>query len=142
MADSETLKEILFGAKKKAEPETPMEEGDTEGQVDVGPCGWVWVKGCKAIDVERGGSHPTVSFQYVYIGVASEFTPTMFWVEFVGEKTWRLTVEGRNLRSIYDRIQDHCLRKIRQADRDFNEENGKPFVKCIKIDGKSTEKPD
>lgn len=119
--------DILAGVK----PETVELEEDR--QQDVGPCGMVWVKGCHALSVERGGADPVVAYQYVYIGVTSEFTPGKFWVEFIGEKTWRLTVEGRNLRALFDRIGDHCLRRIRQAARDFAEDDGKPFVTKLTV---------
>ena len=129
------LKDILLGGGKgEPDPKPEVSEDDEEKALrqDVGPCGWVWVKGCKALDIERG-AEPVVSMQYVYAGVRSEFTPGKFWVEFVGMKTYRITVEGRNLRPLFDRLQDHCLRRIRQADRDFGGEEGKPFVKKIEV---------
>jgi len=74
-----------------------------------------------------------VSFQFVYISVFSEFTPTKFWVIFVGLQSWKVTIEGRNLRPLFDRMNDHCLRKVRKADRDFGEDDGKPFVTKIDV---------
>lgn len=125
MADD--LKGILFGGKPKKEP-----EHDAESE-DVGPCGWVWVKGCKAIDIERGGK-PVVSLQYVYLSVRSEFTPTKFWMVFVGLESWKVTIEGRNLRPLFDRMNDHCLRKIRKVDRDMFPDDGKPVVTGLELD--------
>jgi hypothetical protein len=109
-------------------------EEEIEGPQDVGPCGWVWAKGCRALDVERG-AEPVVSFQFVYISVMAEFTPTKFWVVFVGEKSWRVIVEGRNLRPLFDRLNDHCLRRIRQAHRgDLLPDDGKPVVTRITVE--------
>jgi hypothetical protein len=130
-----TLKEILTGGKSKPESKSPIPEDDEEKELrqDVGPCGWVWVKGCKAIDIERG-AEPVVSLQYVYISVLSEFTPGKFWVVFVGLQSWKVTVEGRNLRPLYDRLNDHCLRRIRQAHRgDILPDDGKPCVTKIEV---------
>ncbi|MCE9565790.1 MAG: hypothetical protein K8U57_27510 [Planctomycetes bacterium] len=128
-----SLKDILNGRPGKTDPAVPEDEEEKELRQDVGPCGWVWAKGCKALDIERGGKEPVVSLQYVYLGVLSEFSPGKFWVLFVGLQSWKVTVEGRNLRPLYDRLNDHCLRRIRQADRDFGGEEGKPFVTKIEV---------
>jgi hypothetical protein len=130
MADE--ISDIFLGMKGKPKNAPVEPEGD-EVPRDVGRCGMVWVKGCRAIDIERG-AEPVVSLQYVYASVRSEFTPTSFWMLFVGLESWKVTVEGRNLRPLYDRMQDHCLRRLRQADRDFGGEEGKPFVTRIKIE--------
>jgi hypothetical protein len=131
MADNLHLKDILNGAKPKPEPEGDDQEA--ESRQDVGRCGMVWQKGCKALDVERG-AEPVVSFQFVYLSVRAEFTPTKFWVIFAGLVHWKVTVEGRNLRALYDRLQDHCLRRIRVVDRDFGHEDGKPCVTKIAVE--------
>lgn len=129
-----SLKDILLsGGKARPDPVPEAAEEDEALRQDVGPCGWVWTKGCKALDIERPGK-PVVTAQYVYISVVSEFTPEKFWVMFVGLTSWKITVEGRGLRPLYDRINDHCLRRIRQADRDFGGEDGKPFVTRISVD--------
>jgi hypothetical protein len=124
----EKLSEIFASVKGKP---ASSPEPDVESE-DVGPCGMVWVKGCRALDVDRGKDNPVISLQYVYISVQAEFTPTKFWVLFVGLTSWKLTVEGRNLRPLYDRLQDHCLRRIRKVDRDFDEE-GKPVVTKLEV---------
>jgi hypothetical protein len=130
------LKSTLFGVRPdplgKKKDAFPEGEPDESKMQDVGPCGWVWVKGCKAIDVERG-AEPVATLQYVYLSVLSEFKPTSFWVLFVGLQHWKVTVEGRNLRALYDRMNDHCLRRIRKADRDFGDDDGKPFVLKLEV---------
>jgi hypothetical protein len=67
-----------------------------------------------------------------FASVEAEFTPAKFWVVFAGLTHRKVTVEGRNLRALYDRLNYHCLRRIRQADRDF-EDDGKPVVTKIKV---------
>jgi hypothetical protein len=147
-ADRDDLKSIMHGVSKRKPDPVPDHESDTEegsqksdqnGEVALSPCGMVVVKGCRAIDVERG-AEPVVSFQYVYLAVKAECTPTKFWVEFVGETTWRLTVEGRKLRALYDRLQDHCLRRIRRVERDFLPDDGKPVVTGIRVEEVMKEK--
>jgi hypothetical protein len=78
MAEKDTLKGILHGVgKRPTEPDLPLADEEIEAPQDVGPCGMVSVKGCRALDVDRGGgAHPVVSLQYVYLGVLAEFTPT------------------------------------------------------------------
>jgi hypothetical protein len=135
VADKDTLKGILHGVGKRTpEPELLIAEEEIETPQDVGPCGMVSVKGCKALDVERN-AEPVLSFQMVYLGVVSEYTPTKFWVVFSGEKSWKVTVEGRNLRPLFDRLADHCLRRIRQAHRgDMLPDDGKPVVTRITVE--------
>lgn len=101
--------------------------------VSIGRCGFVCPKGAKALDIECGAG-PVFSFQYVYLSVRAEFTPTKFKVVFVGMQSWAVTVHGRNLRRLFDRLNDHCLRKIVQADRDFGEDKDQPIVTKIEID--------
>lgn len=124
----ERLSDILNSTKPSS---PPVLEAEVESE-DVGPCGMVWVKGCRALDVDLGRDKPVISLQYVYISVQAEFTPTKFWVMFVGLTSWKLTVEGRNLRPLYDRLQDHCLRRIRKVDRDFLDD-GKPVVTKLDV---------
>ena len=129
MADRK-LEEILGLGRPK--PEAAPVELESEGPQDVGPCGWVWASGCHALDVERGAGDPVLSFQYYALGVVAEFAPGRFWVEFGLEKVWRVTVEGRDLRPLFDRLNDHRLRRLRQGTRDFDDD-GKPFVTKVTI---------
>jgi hypothetical protein len=124
------LNDILHRTKSK--PDVEEDEQDSALKQNVGRCGMVWAKGCRALDVERGGAEPVIALQYVYISVEAEFTPGKFWVLFVGLTSWKLTVEGRNLRPLFDRLNDHCLRRIRKGERDF-EDDGKPFVTKIEV---------
>ena len=77
---------------------------EPEEKADVGSCGWVRSNACAAIDIERGGTEPVLSFQYYAMGVRAEFAPGTFKVEFGLETVWRVTVEGRNLRPLFDRL--------------------------------------
>lgn len=126
MPDNEHL---LSRINPKPEPEDEQEKALKQ---DVGKCGMVWQKGCRALDVERGAEESIFSFQYVYLSVHGEFAPGKFWVIFAGLTHWKLTVEGRNLRPLYDRLNDHCLRRIRTLPRDM-EEDGKPFVTKMEV---------
>ena len=128
---AKTLEDILGTRRPTPEPETVALE--SEGPQDVGSCGWVWSNGCRALDVERGGTEPVLSFQYYAIGVRSEFAPGTFWVEFGLETLWQVTAEGRNLRPLFDRLNDHRLRKLRQGLRDFDTDDGKPFVTKLTV---------
>ena len=106
---------------------------EPEEKADVGSCGWVRSNACAAIDIERGGTEPVLSFQYYAMGVRAEFAPGTFKVEFGLETVWRVTVEGRNLRPLFDRLNDHRLRKLRQGLRDFDLDDGKPFVTKVTV---------
>ena len=128
---AKTLDDILGTRRPAPEPETVELEPD--GQQDVGSCGWVRSNACAALDIERGGTEPVVSFQYYALGVRSEFAPGTFWVEFGLETVWRVTAEGRNLRPLFDRLNDHRLRKLRQGTRDFDTDDGKPFVSKLTV---------
>ncbi len=128
---AKTLEDILGTRRPTPEPETVELEAD--GQQDVGSCGWVRANACAALDIERGGTEPVLSFQYYAIGVRSEFAPGTFWVEFGLETVWRVTAEGRNLRPLFDRLNDHRLRKLRQGTRDFDLDDGKPFVTKLTV---------
>jgi hypothetical protein len=100
---------------------------------DLGECAWVMPKGAKAIDVQKG-AEPVSTFQYVYLSVKSEFTPTEFWFVFAGEEHWKVTVKGRNLRPLYDAINDHKVRRISKIDREFTDEaRKKPEITDILV---------
>jgi hypothetical protein len=118
-----------FATKVKEEPLAD----DAEPTVAEGKCGVIWPKGAKALDIERGGE-PVATFQYVYLGVRADFSPTKFKVVFVGLQSWAVTVHGRNLRRLFDRLNDHCLRKLIQVDRDMGQDDGEAFVTRIDID--------
>ncbi|QEL18766.1 hypothetical protein [Limnoglobus roseus] len=118
-----------FAPKTSGEPET-LDGG--EAFVSLGKCGIICPKGAKALDIERAGN-PVVSFQYVYLSVRSVFTPTEFKVVFVGMESWAVTVVGRNLRRLFDRLNDHCLRKLVQTDRDFGDDKD-PVVTKIEVE--------
>src|SRR4051812_33216374 len=95
------------------DPEAVMES--------LGPGAWGFPKPVFALDVEDG-SKPVVTFQYVFMGVRSVWTPDSFTVWFKdGDEHWKLTVKGRKLRPIYDRLQEHRVRRLRVADRDFED---------------------
>jgi hypothetical protein len=107
------------------EPEAVMES--------LGPCAWCFPKPVFALDVERG-AEPVVAFQYVFLGIRATWTPESFVFEFKdGEERWRLTVKGRNLRPVFDRISEHRIRRIRRADRDF-EDGKQPVITGISVE--------
>ena len=60
---------------------------------------------------------------------------------FAGLTHWKVIFEGRNLRPLYDRIQDHCPRWIRSVHRDFAGENGKPVVTAIQVEDVTPKEP-
>lgn len=100
---------------------------------DLGPCVWAFHKPVLAIDMERPGK-AVQSFQYVYISVEAEFTPAAFTFLFVGLKHWKIVVHGRNLRPVYDRINEHRVRRIRAVERDFGQDEGKPLISRIEVE--------
>lgn len=107
--------------------------GNNDEQVEqLGPCAWVFHKPVLALDVEDGGK-PVVTFQYIYMGVRSEFKPEEFSFVFVGLESWKLVVKGTNLRSIYDRINEHRVRRIRKADRPGFGSGKEPVISAIEI---------
>jgi hypothetical protein len=106
------LDELLHAVRPPAKTPEPSEDEDLGAYV-------VYPKGAHALDIEDGGK-PVVSLQYVYLGMQSQFTPEAFTFYFKdGDEKLRLTVTGRNLRDVYNRINDHCVRKIRKADRPY-----------------------
>jgi hypothetical protein len=44
-----------------------------------------------------------------------------------------VSVKRRKLRPLYDRLKDHCLRRIRVWSSDFGEEGDKPVVTKIEV---------
>src|SRR4051794_32245694 len=104
----DTFNDLLHGIKPK-----PVESDEDLGAYVVCP------KTCLAIDIERG-AEPVITFQFHFIGPMSVYTPERF-TFFFGEKEerWQVTVAGRNLRDCFNRVSDHCVRKLRQATRDM-----------------------
>lgn len=111
-ANTRHLEDILKGvAPPDPDPDVVMES--------LGPCVWCFVKPTYALDVEDGPK-PVESFGYVYLGVRSVCTPDSFIVQFKdGDECWKVTVTGRNLRPVFDRVMEHRVRRIRKLDRDF-----------------------
>lgn len=57
-----------------------------------------------------------------------------FMIEWNIPEQWQLTVTGRNLRPIYDRISEHRIRRLRVADRDFAPDTDKqPVITKIEL---------
>lgn len=106
--------------------------GNADDQFDqqLGNCAWVFHKQVLALDIEDG-SNPVATFQYVYMGVRSDYKPGEFSFVFVGLESWKMVVKGTNLRPIYDRICEHRIRRIRKADRLFGDKE--PFIESIEI---------
>jgi hypothetical protein len=107
--------------------------GSQANDDDLGPCCMIAPKFSHALDVEQSGAKPIRTFQYMFLSVMSEMRPDEFWFVFEGEEGWKLTVKGRNLRPVYDKINDHRLRRIRAVDRDFNGNDGKPVITGIEL---------
>lgn len=124
------LEDVLKGIDPK-----PQSDGDPEAVLEsLGPCAWAFPKPVFALDIEDGPK-PVVTFGYVYLGVRSECRPDSFTVTFVGVETWRVTVKGRNLRPIYDRLQEHRVRRIRVVERDFAPDTDKqPVITKISVE--------
>lgn len=120
------LNAILNGAKPpEHDPESVME--------NLGPCAWGFVKPVYALDIEVG-ANLVVSFQYIYLGMRSEFKPGEFVIYFKdGDELWRVTVAGTNLRPIFDRVMEHRIRRLRAADRPFGDDKV-PFIKRIVVE--------
>lgn len=116
---------------------SPAQESEKPEGEDLG-CAWLFPKPVQALDVEDGAK-PVVTFQLHFLGVKSEFTPEGFTVFFTGDEKYKLTVQGRNLRQVYDRLVEHRIRRIRRADRDFG--SGKePVITGIRIEEVKEEK--
>jgi hypothetical protein len=132
------LDEILKGG--GAVPKAPEPDPDAIME-SLGPCAWCFPKGQHALDVEDG-ANPVVTFQYVFLGIKASCDPMGFTIYFKdGDTTWRLTVEGRNLRPVYDRINEHRVRRIRKADKDFAPDGDKePVIRRISVDEVKPEK--
>jgi hypothetical protein len=118
---------------EKAGQHLTVGSSNEEQAEQFGACAWVFHKPVLALDVEDG-SKPTVTFQYVYMGVRSEFKPGEFSFVFVGLESWKVVVKGTNLRPIYDRINEHRVRRIRKTDRaGFDGTPKDPFIESIEI---------
>lgn len=88
-------------------------------------------------DMSGDSDHNSVRHKYVYLGLRSVFAPGQFTVLFGerGREQWKLTVSGRNLRPIYDRLCEHRVRRLRKVDRDFGQEADKqPVVTGILVE--------
>lgn len=117
---------------KKVAPETTKKPDDVHEE-QLGPCCWIWVKGCKAIDIERPGED-VETYHYVHCGVKSSFAKdgSHFTLVFAGLEVWKIVVYGRNLRDVFCRIADQCVRRIRVGERDFGQTD-KPFISKVDI---------
>jgi hypothetical protein len=127
----EKLAELSQSSPPKPEPAPALPELE-DVMVKLGDCAWCFAKPQFALDVEDGAK-PVVSFQYLFLGIRVEHRPGSFTILFKdGLERWRVTVWGRNLRPIFNRINEHRIRRIRKADRDFGEEK-EPLIIKIEI---------
>ena len=72
------------------------------------------------------------SFDYGHMGL-KKYEPGKFVIEVQEPEHWRLTVEGRNLWSVYNYLCLHRLEWVEQAIRDF-EDGKKPVITRITIE--------
>lgn len=119
----------LFGNKRP--------DGETKpDMVQYGKCVVVYPKGAKALDIERGVD-AVETMQYAHITHRSQFYVTkegqQFWFIFGVEEKHRVVVHGRRLRDVFNRINDHCVRRIRSADRKFDTDESVPFIYKIEV---------
>jgi hypothetical protein len=121
---------------KSIDPRGRTPEPDPDAIMEsLGPCAWCFPKMIPALDIEDGAK-PVVTFQFVYLGMRSEFTPEQFTFLFgeKGREQWKLTVRGRNLRPVFDRINEHRVRRLRTVDRDFAADGDKqPIITKIEV---------
>jgi hypothetical protein len=129
----EKLAEITQGVSPKPEKELPPPDPEAVREA-LGACAWCFAKPVFALDVEQG-AEPVATFQYVYLAVRSVFTPGSFRFQFEdGEECWRLTVTGRNLRPVFDRMNEHRIRRIRVVERDFAPDgDNQPVITGIEV---------
>lgn len=121
MADKK-LTDLLSRTTPKPEPE------DDE---DLGACASrPVVKYVPAFHVKMRDS--VRSFDYGHVGL-KKYEPTCFVLEFHEPDHWRLTVEGRNLWSVFNYLVLHRLEWIQPVDRDF-EDGKKPVITKIVIE--------
>jgi hypothetical protein len=91
------LDRILQGTHKPKPQTSDEDQQDLDAYV-------VYPKGAYALDIEDGGK-PVISFQYVFLSIWSQFSPGSFWFIFKdGDERVKLTVTGRNLRDLYNRL--------------------------------------
>jgi hypothetical protein len=116
---------------KQLKEDVVLEDADA---VQFGKCVIVYPKGAKAITIERNNK-ATVSFQYMHITHMSEYAADgkSFWFIFGGEVKHLVVVHGSRLRDAYARIDDHCVRIIREFHRDIDPDDGKPFISKIEV---------
>jgi hypothetical protein len=125
------LNEILRGVTPKSRARESVEAIDAP-QEDLGPCAWVFPKPVAALDIEDGAKE-VQTLHYMYHAVRATYKPGEFVVIFAGHEHFKLTVQGRNLRPVYDRINESRVRKIRTVSRDFGQDDGKPFITRIEV---------
>ncbi len=108
--------------------------GGAPDEEDLGPCASrpsnKWITCVHVHD----GAKPVDSFQYAHMAVHGVFEPTKFTVIFAAHETWKLTVEGRNLWTVYNLICQHRLEWIRKVDRDIGADDKKAVITGIKVE--------
>lgn len=71
-------------------------------------------------------------FQYVHLDSASEFSPECITLRFMGLSATQVTIQGRNLRELFDYIHQHRVAWAREAARPYAEDD-EPIISRITI---------
>lgn len=133
----DSWEEIVRG--KPQEVSAKNEKADSpEFDSNVGRCGRVWRQGCRGLDVKGADNYKkgTPNFKYHFLSLYShcDLDGKYFWFVFAAEEHWKLEAWGENdLTSLFDRINDNCLRWIKKADWAYDWREGFPHVKRLEL---------
>lgn len=72
------------------------------------------------------------SFQYLHLDSNSSFVGQRIVLRFLGMQAIQVTIDGRNLRALYEYLHQHRMRWVQEAARDFARD-GEPVVSKITI---------
>src|SRR5581483_10376329 len=82
------------------------------------------------------GNEGVRSFQYIHLDSLSRFETAgegqVITIRFAGEKSWEVTIRGRNLWRLYDYLHQHRMPWIIRADRDFSADK-EPIIVAVDI---------
>jgi hypothetical protein len=110
------------------DPDLP-DQGTSEKDEDL-PWGWSSTKPEFAVSFEWPDGLKR-SFRYTHLESDMTLRGDTLTMRFSGLRSFLVTIEGRNLARLYYLLQRDRMRAVRQAVRDFDAQDGEPFIKAI-----------
>lgn len=118
----------IFGGKVSRD----IPDQGTKEDEDIGACASLGRRGVAhfGIGIKKPGRKDKI---VEYFDLEGEGDNASIKIILGARKVWELDIEGRNLLRLLYLLKERRIEWLRQADRDFSADDGKPFISRLEI---------